>query len=117
VKINFLVVGHTHEDIDQYFSKISAALGKSGCESLPGLYLQYRMKSNFSIIQCLDLMCSIQNSCKAKPDCELLDGIWDYKEWMKPFLGKIENHSKYHVFRFTKKQAKVCIMLTLVLCL
>ena len=37
--MNFLPVGHTHEDIDQLFSKVSQAIRRSGCESLPGLKL------------------------------------------------------------------------------
>ena len=53
-------------------------------------------------------MKNIQGSCKARPDCQMLEGVWDFKEWMKPFIGKVENHSKYHVFRFTKRQSKVC---------
>ena len=35
-KINFLPVGHTHEDVDQLFSKIDVELRRGGCESLPG---------------------------------------------------------------------------------
>ena len=37
--MNFLPVGHTHEDIDQLFSKISVTIQRSGCESLPGVNL------------------------------------------------------------------------------
>ena len=36
--MNFLPVGHTHEDIDQLFSKISDEITKTGCESIPGKY-------------------------------------------------------------------------------
>lgn len=36
VQINFLPVGHIHEDIDQLFSKISETIRHSGCESIPG---------------------------------------------------------------------------------
>ena len=36
VKINFLPVGHTHEDIDQMFSRISDSIRKTGCESIQG---------------------------------------------------------------------------------
>ena len=38
VQINFLPVGHTHEDIDQVFSRVSDNLRQSGCESIPGIY-------------------------------------------------------------------------------
>lgn len=36
VQVNFLPVGHTHEDVDQLFSKISAELKRGGAESIPG---------------------------------------------------------------------------------
>lgn len=37
VQLNFLPVGHTHEDIDQMFSRVAREIKKSGAESLPGL--------------------------------------------------------------------------------
>ena len=39
VKVNFLVVGHMHEDIDQLFSKVAEEIYAHGCESLPGKVL------------------------------------------------------------------------------
>lgn len=36
VVINFLPVGHTHEDIDQLFSKVADELCHNGSECLPG---------------------------------------------------------------------------------
>ena len=36
VQVNFLPVGHTHEDVDQLFSKIAAELRRGGAESIPG---------------------------------------------------------------------------------
>ena len=36
VKVNFLPVGYTHEDVDQFFSKVSTYLNRVGAESLPG---------------------------------------------------------------------------------
>lgn len=38
VQINFLPVGHMHEDVDQLFSKIGEEIRKTGSESLPGDY-------------------------------------------------------------------------------
>ena len=36
IKFNFLPVGHTHEDVDQMFSRISGHLRKQGAESIAG---------------------------------------------------------------------------------
>ena len=38
IKVNFLPVGHTHEDVDQMFSRLSEYLKKQGAESLNGMY-------------------------------------------------------------------------------
>ena len=37
VQLNFLPVGHTHEDIDQMFSRISESIRQNGCETIPGI--------------------------------------------------------------------------------
>ena len=37
MQLNFLPVGHTHEDIDQMFSRVAREIKKTGAESLPGL--------------------------------------------------------------------------------
>lgn len=36
VQVNFLPVGHTHEDVDQLFSKIATEIRRVGAESIPG---------------------------------------------------------------------------------
>ena len=36
VCVNFLPVGHTHEDVDNFFSRIASQLRKTGAESVPG---------------------------------------------------------------------------------
>ena len=43
VKINFLMVGHTHEDIDQFFSKIRDFLLKHNVCTLDGNVTYYFM--------------------------------------------------------------------------
>ena len=37
VQINFLPVGHTHEDVDQLFSKIGDEIRRCGSESISGM--------------------------------------------------------------------------------
>ena len=51
------------------------------------------------------------------PECQILDGIWDFKDWMKPFLGKIENHSKYHAFKFSKRLSSKAYCIHMFICL
>ena len=41
---------------------------------------------------------SLSKTCNFTTD----EGIWDFKAWLKPTQGKMENHSKYHAFKFTK---------------
>ena len=36
IRLNFLPVGHTHEDVDQLFSRIAQRLCRVGAESIPG---------------------------------------------------------------------------------
>lgn len=36
IRVNFLPVGHTHEDIDQFFSKVSTNLARVGAETING---------------------------------------------------------------------------------
>jgi hypothetical protein len=36
ITVNFLPVGHTHEDVDQMFSRISEHLKRVGADSLTG---------------------------------------------------------------------------------
>ena len=37
MQVGFLMVGHTHEDIDQYFSKLSQYLKYNSAHTLPGI--------------------------------------------------------------------------------
>jgi len=41
IQINFLPVGHTHEDIDQLFSSVAREIRQAGCDSIPGRVGQY----------------------------------------------------------------------------
>ena len=37
IKLNFLMVGNTHEDVDQMFSRISALMARKDAHTLPQL--------------------------------------------------------------------------------
>ncbi len=51
VQINFLPVGHTHEDVDQLFSKIGDEIKRSGSESISGTCLE-DLSMSFVVCMC-----------------------------------------------------------------
>ena len=77
IKLSFLPVGHTHEDIDQLFSRLS-------------VYLQKR-----DILTLQELLAAIRSAAKFEgqpPFVSSLTRIFDFKGWMadlmpKPFKG------------------------------
>ena len=53
---------------------------------------------------------------KPNPISQLIQVVWDLKAWLKHTQGEMENHSKYHVFRFTKdSSSKVSELLSILL--
>lgn len=50
---------------------------------------------------------AIRRSSTPTPKTELIDGIWDFKEWMEPYLANIQNHSKYLCFRFSRNASGI----------
>ncbi|KAL3693556.1 hypothetical protein R1sor_007207 [Riccia sorocarpa] len=95
--VNFIMVGHTHEDIDALFSKVSARTINKDVLTLP------------------TLMAEIWESEAMHPMPLLLKEVADYKSYVGGFLDKLEGHSQPIGFRFSmannvpiyKFQAKV----------
>ncbi|XP_066302145.1 uncharacterized protein [Branchiostoma lanceolatum] len=82
VKLSFLVVGHTHEDVDQFFSRISTTLKRSEATTLP------------------ELIETIEKSYTPAPEAFQLKHVGDYKEWLSDELENIYGHSVPHCFKF-----------------
>ena len=72
VQLSFLIVGHTHEDIDQRFSIISRALKRQDILSL---------KQMLALVE--GAVCS---SDKAFTSTELLENIWDWSDFIGDYL-------------------------------
>ena len=53
------------------------------------------------VINHTELINLISQSSTPNPQTEVVAGVWDFKEWIDPYLANIEYHSKYHVYRFT----------------
>ncbi|KAL3679369.1 hypothetical protein R1sor_022325 [Riccia sorocarpa] len=82
LEVNFLMVGHTHEDVDALFSKVSAQTINKDVLTLPAL------------------MAEIWDSETMHPMPLLLEEVADYKRYMDSFLRPLIGHSQPLGFRF-----------------
>lgn len=69
------MVGHTHEDIDAAFSVIAEKLRTREAETLPEL---------LSIL----------------PNCDEVNDVFDFRNWIQPFVNKVTKHTKQLHFKF-----------------
>ncbi|KAL3688706.1 hypothetical protein R1sor_015015 [Riccia sorocarpa] len=83
VEVNFLMVGHTHEDVDELFSKVSAQTINKDVLTLPAL------------------MAEIWDSETMHPVPLLLEEVAHYKSYVDNFLGPLVGHSQPLGFRFS----------------
>ena len=84
VKINFLLVGHTHENIDQMFSRFSIRL---------------RRKQAWT----LDEMMQVAHECfEDGVTCEHTEKIYDFASWMSGHAIDCHEISKQQCFKFFK---------------
>ncbi|XP_078659995.1 uncharacterized protein LOC144904736 [Branchiostoma floridae x Branchiostoma belcheri] len=84
ITVNFLMVGHTHEDVDAVFSQFSHRLDRKDAKTIG------------------ELEEVLRNSFHPEPKVDQLFVMWDIKNWLQPCLAPIEGHSKPHMYRFTK---------------
>ena len=82
IKLSFLPVGHTHEDVDQMFSRFSLYLEKHDAVT-PG-----------------ELASALQASYTPMPQiCEIME-TYDIKDLFQPHLEDIHGHTGPHHYRF-----------------
>eukprot|EP00873_Tetraselmis_striata_P007999 jgi/Tetstr1/428263/TSEL_018302.t1 len=85
IHLVFLPVGHTHERVDQIFSRISLALSRS---------------SAYTIEAFLDL---VAKAFSPTPEIAELSFSLDFSEWLRPhFQDHIHDIRKPHKFEFTR---------------
>jgi hypothetical protein len=92
VKINFLMVGHTHEDIDQFFSRLATWLRKHCAVTLPQLFL------------------GLQQCYTPDPIVFKIRELYDIKGWLDPHLNIMSKHSNPHCFRIKKDNTGKALM-------
>ena len=95
VYLSFLLVGHTHEDIDQRFSVISGTLKRQDIDSLQEL---------------LELIKKGVSHTEAFASSRHLEYMWDWKEFITPYLysglDTFVGISTKHHFKFYLKENK-----------
>ena len=98
VYVNYLLVGHTHEDIDQMFSRFSIAIGKRDIFTVAELYDIYET--------------SYTSISGHTPVVTGYHDQYDYLSWITPMLLKdLTNFPDTHVVQFTKRGEEVsCIV-------
>ena len=95
VYLSFLLVGHTHEDIDQRISVIFRTLKRQDIDSLQEL---------------LELIKKEASHSEAFTTSRHLEYVWDWKEFITPYLYSglntfVEIFTKHH-FKFYLKENK-----------
>jgi hypothetical protein len=88
ITVNFLPVGHTHEDVDQMFSRISEHLKRVGADSLTGLHS------------------TIEEAYTPKIQVCNVPWVHDIKDWLKPNMEDLHGHSTPLSFKFTSNGQK-----------
>jgi hypothetical protein len=89
IKINFLPVGHTHEDIDQFFSRLAILLRRTDALSLPHLA---------QIIPA-----SYKTKEAQRPVVHIWNSLGNISEWLKiNDVKKIPNITQYRSFHISE---------------
>ena len=89
VYMSFLPVGHTHEDIDRMFSFPRNAFSGSNCDTLDDL-IRFIVPSAFHVVD--------------KPVNRLHPNLFNWKDWMRPYLPDLRGHSGPKLFHFFKSE-------------
>jgi hypothetical protein len=82
IQLGFLLVGHTHEDIDGYFSYVSDVLRKNNTFVLA------------------DLMKHFMDSQKLRFMPHVVQEVADFKSFVKSYALPLEGMKDMHIFRF-----------------
>ncbi|XP_066929842.1 uncharacterized protein [Clytia hemisphaerica] len=83
VRLSYLLVGHTHEDIDSTFSNISTTLNKKDVFTID--HLLQTIKESFQ---------------KQNTSVSLLKYVFNYRDWFMPNIRTPSHHTEPHAYKF-----------------
>ncbi|XP_035700213.1 uncharacterized protein LOC118432704 [Branchiostoma floridae] len=81
--------GHTHEDIDQMFSRFSTHLEREDAPTIPELFQH------------------LTKAYTPNPDCRLMTSMWDFRDIIDKEIAAISGHSRPHQFTAKLVSGKV----------
>jgi len=88
IVLSFLPVGHTHEDIDQFFSRIA-------------VYLRYHnARDRHELLEAI--RAAYQDRDGNRPHAEIWDRVANISEWLEPNINKFDRISRYYQFIIKK---------------
>jgi hypothetical protein len=93
IVLSFLPVGHTHEDIDQVFSRLSVYLSCHNALNMSQLHEAIRQ--------------SYQTKQGIRATCSTWDRVTNFSEWIDPYLNSYTGISRWRQFRIYKQDGVV----------
>ena len=103
IKVSFLMVGHTHEDIDQFFSRLSVLWNPTDMYSIPQL-LEVADFATYTAtkVRRMGRVAAVDGQPKCT-DHRTLTSVADVKTWMKPLLVSWSGISQFRCFVFNRR--------------
>jgi hypothetical protein len=93
IVLSFLPVGHTHEDIDQVFSRLAVYLATHDALNMAQLHDA--------------ITNSYESSSGQRAQCEFWDRCANFSEWIADYLSLYDGISRFRQFRFFKRDGVV----------
>ena len=86
MKINFEIVGHTHEDIDQLFKAFFHLIGENP------------VMDHVAMMALFEKL--LEKSPRLSKKTKLITAVPNWSNWMQDGFSELRNHSKPHTFKF-----------------
>ena len=102
IKLNFDLVGHTHEDVDQMFEALSQRLHRKTIGTVEKL--MDLLKDGYK-----------NNNMNVPFYAERLNAVGGYKKWIMPFERGMHNHTLPHCFKESPQIASYTVLLHFVM--
>ena len=106
VSRSFLPVGHTHEDIDQFFSRVSVWLRVHNAASRRDLAQACSEVPSATIWRHSGSAQAYRAKDGSRPLTGHIENAANFSHYVKPFLNNLAGISKYHQFRLVTQRLR-----------